>query len=172
MVTRHGGRKAYRKIPKSEAKRIGICAGCFTLLTPLHVGYLAEARETCDYLIALTNYDDYVRDKKSVVPFRVEERLEILRALRVVDEAWPFEGNDEAQWVGRFKNVRLSEFAPGAKVVIYHDQSVMVTEEGQIRKPSEIIGFGIADGIRMIPRKTGKSVSDIFEMIREQNEPQ
>lgn len=160
-------RKPYTKVAKHDATRIGICAGCYTILTPMHVAYLEEARRTCDYLIVLTNFDDYILRKKGSVPVPVEDRLAVLRALRVVDEAFAFEGEDEAEWIRRFKNSRMDEFAPGAKVILYHDESAMLTENGGVRKPEDIVGFGIADGLRMVPRKTGTSVSDIFRRIRE-----
>lgn len=155
--------KRLKRKPKRECQEIGICAGCFTLLTPNHVRYLEEARSRCDYLIVLTNFDDYIKSKKGVVPLSCEDRVAILSALRCVSEVAAFEGDNEAEWIRRFKNVRIDEFAPNAKITLFHDQDAILG-----RSPVDVVGFGIADCIKMISRKPGTSVSDIFKRIRDE----
>lgn len=147
--------------PKNECETIGICAGCFTILTPNHVRYLNEARRRCDYLIVITNFDKYIRDKKGIVPLSCEDRISILSGLKAVNEVSAFEEDNEEEWVTRFMRVRLNQFAPEAKVVLFHDEAAMLG-----KSPDDIPGFGIANKLVMISRKPGVNVSDIFERIK------
>ncbi|MCK5610060.1 adenylyltransferase/cytidyltransferase family protein [Candidatus Pacearchaeota archaeon] len=157
--------KAIERKPRSECETIGICAGCFTILTPNHVRYLNEARSQCDYLVVITNFDEYVRDKKGVVPLSCEDRISILSGLKAVDEVSAFDGDNEEDWVARFMRVRLRQFASGAKVVLFHDETAMLG-----KSPNKIPGFEVANKLVMISRKPGISVSDVFRRIRDAQE--
>ena len=148
-------------LPKNECKTIGICAGCFTILTPNHVRYLEEARSQCDYLIVLTNFDSYIENKKGVVPISCEDRLVILKGLSSVNESSAFDGPNEEEWIKRFMRIRMHEFHPDAKVVLFHDEPAMLGV-----RPDKIVGFEIVDKLVMIGRKPGTSVSDVFRKIR------
>ena len=50
---------------KAEGKKVVFTNGCFDLLHPGHVRYLAEARELGDFLIVAVNSDRSVREIKS-----------------------------------------------------------------------------------------------------------
>ena len=55
-----------------------------------HLNILKQAKEQCEYLIAGVSTDELVRNykhKTPIVPFH--ERIEIVRAIRYVDEAIP-----------------------------------------------------------------------------------
>lgn len=67
---------------------IGYAPGAFDLFHIGHLNILRRAREQCDYLIGGVVTDRALLQSKGrepVVPF--EERLEIVRAIRYVDEA-------------------------------------------------------------------------------------
>ena len=81
-----------------RGERIVMTNGCFDLLHPGHVAYLAEARALGDRLLVAVNDDASVRCLK--VPDRpvnpLASRLQLLAALRSVDWVVPFAGDTPA----------------------------------------------------------------------------
>jgi D-beta-D-heptose 7-phosphate kinase/D-beta-D-heptose 1-phosphate adenosyltransferase len=72
---------------RREGKRVVFTNGCFDLLHPGHVRYLAEARSMGDALVVALNGDQSVRRLKGEGrPILNErERAEVISALQVVD---------------------------------------------------------------------------------------
>ena len=72
---------------KRRGKRVVFTNGCFDLLHPGHIRYLAEAKKLGDVLIVAGNSDRSVRalkgTERAIQP--EAERAEILAALKVVD---------------------------------------------------------------------------------------
>jgi glycerol-3-phosphate cytidylyltransferase len=116
--------------------RIGYAPGVFDLFHIGHLNLLRNARDFCDYLVAGVVTDVIAERNKGitpVVPFA--ERIEIVRAIRYVDEAVPedvptkleqwqrlqfdliIKGDD---WIGTERGKRLeADFAPVAVDVVY-----------------------------------------------------
>jgi glycerol-3-phosphate cytidylyltransferase/D-beta-D-heptose 7-phosphate kinase/D-beta-D-heptose 1-phosphate adenosyltransferase len=72
---------------RADASRVAIVSGYFN---PLHVGHLrmmTAARELADSLVVIVNNDEQQLLKIGLVVQNVDDRLEIVRAVRVVDDA-------------------------------------------------------------------------------------
>ncbi len=94
--------------------RVAVVSGYFN---PLHVGHLRlmeAAREDADRLVVIVNNDEQQLAKKGIKITAEDERLRIVSALRVVDEA--FVAVDTGPGVGASLKLVRSRY-PGATVV-------------------------------------------------------
>lgn len=98
ILDRDGMRDERQKLRESGLTLV-FTNGCFDLLHPGHVRYLAEARALGDRLLVAVNADETVRRLKGegrpLTP--IAERLEMLAALRSVDYAVPFDEETPAE---------------------------------------------------------------------------
>ena len=70
--------------------KIGYTTGVFDLFHIGHLNILMRAKEQCDYLIVGVSTDELVesyKHKRPIIPFN--ERLDIVKAIRYVDEVVP-----------------------------------------------------------------------------------
>jgi len=64
-----------------------VATGTFSVLHPGHITYLGEARKLGDRLIVIVARDEFVRKRKSSCPIPEQQRLDVVKALKPVDEA-------------------------------------------------------------------------------------
>jgi rfaE bifunctional protein nucleotidyltransferase chain/domain len=90
---------------RAEGKRIVLANGCFDVLHVGHIRYLEEARRLGDVLFLGLNDDAAVARLKGPgrPVMRVEERAEILQALRAVDHVVVFADDTADALVARLR---------------------------------------------------------------------
>lgn len=90
---------------RAAGKRLVLTNGCFDLLHVGHVRLLTRARSEGDALFVAVNDDASVRRLKGhgrpLVP--LEDRLELLAALRAVDVAFPFAEDTPLEVIRRLR---------------------------------------------------------------------
>ena len=64
-----------------------MCFGTFDLLHLGHINYLQQANRLADFLIVVVARDKTKKQQNKVVVFNENERLELIKNLRIVDEA-------------------------------------------------------------------------------------
>jgi len=95
-------------------KKIVITSGYFN---PLHVGHInlmSEAKKLGDFLVVIVNNDEQVRLKGSVSFMKEQERLEIIKTLKFVDDV--FLSVDKSRCIA--KSLRdIAESYPKAELI-------------------------------------------------------
>lgn len=84
------------RINKKRNIIIGYLSGTFDLFHIGHLNLLRRAKEQCDYLIVGVHKSGAWKGKETFIPF--EERLEIIRSIRFVDEAYESFEEDSDAW--------------------------------------------------------------------------
>ena len=102
VSTAHRAAALVRRLQR-RGRRVVFTNGCFDLLHAGHVALLEAARDLGDFLIVGVNTDRSVRGLKGagrpIVP--LDERMEILAALRAVDCVVPFDEPTPARLIER-----------------------------------------------------------------------
>jgi len=91
-----------------EKKIVGYTTGVFDMFHIGHLNILKKAKENCDYLIVGISTDELVekyKHKKVIIPF--EERMEIVKAIKYVDEVIPQTSMDKFEAWQKIKFDRL-----------------------------------------------------------------
>jgi len=103
---------------RESGRRVVFTNGCFDLLHPGHVSLLRDAREQGDLLLVAINDDASVERLKGASRpiYKLEERAEILLALRWVDAVTSFAEDTPAEAIGEVRPdvlVKGSEYGSG-----------------------------------------------------------
>ena len=78
--------------------RVGYTTGVYDLFHIGHLNILKRAKDRCDYLIVGVSTDEVVesyKGKRPIIPF--SERIEIVKAIRYVDEVIPQTSMDKME---------------------------------------------------------------------------
>ena len=136
-------------------RRVVFTNGCFDLIHPGHISLLRDAREQGDLLLVAINDDASVRRLKgaSRPVYPMEERAEILLALRWVDAVTSFAEDTPAEAIGE---VRPDVLVKGAE----YGSGEIVGEEFVTSYGGEVIRFPMRKGFattNIVDRIAGKN---------------
>ena len=136
--------------------RIGIKSGTFRILTPGHIWALNYCAARCDYLIVLTNSDEYLLRKKGSCPIKLLDRLTILSSLKMIDEIGWFPEDTEDSWIELFKYSEFTQFPDPKKLIVFHSIETQNKEY--------IPAKHLADEIIYVPRVEGSTTKIIEDL--------
>lgn len=141
--------------------RIGYASGVYDLFHIGHLNLLKHARQNCDYLIAGVTSDEFTLSQKGKAPVvPLHERLEIVRHIRLVDQAvvddyvdkvdaWRaynfhvfFKGDD---WRGTDKGLRLEAGMRNLGVEVVYFPYTVHTSSTMLRRALNLLGAGRGD---------------------------
>lgn len=135
---------------KSKKQIIGYTTGAFDMFHIGHLNILKRAKENCDYLVVGVATDELIKQMKNtdtIIPF--EERIEIVRNIKFVDEAiakteldnlipWIdikynvfFKGDD---WKDTIKGSELEEQFRGVGVKVHYFPYTKGTSSTELKK--------------------------------------
>ena len=143
-------RKEREKL-RADGVRLVFTNGCFDLLHPGHVRYLAQAREQGDRLVVAVNTDRTVTALKGegrpVLP--LSERMEVLAALEAVDYVVPFDEDTPAH--------------------VIHDLTPDVLVKGGDWPTDQIVGRDTVEAaggrVLSLPYSSGFSTSSLIDRV-------
>lgn len=144
---------------RNETYKIGIKSGCWTLLHAGHIWCIQECIKQCDYLIVLTNSDEYISRKKGgVAPVCLEDRLYLLKHIKGVNEVNWFSEDTEDQWIRKYKEKFLRDY-PKIELIVFHSD--------ELKDQSWVPGMDYADEIIFIDKINRKeSVTKMYNQIQ------
>jgi len=137
--------------PRAAGARVVFTNGCFDLLHPGHVRYLATARALGDVLVVGLNDDDSVRRLKgSGRPvLRLAERAEVLAGLAAVDYVVPFAEDTPLAVVRTLRPDVLVKGADWSEEDIVGRDDVLATG-GRVERIPLVAGVSTSEIIRRI----------------------
>lgn len=89
-------------------KIVGYTAGAYDMFHIGHLNLLRRAKEQCDYLIVGVNSDKLIekyKNKKTIIP--QDERIEIIKAIKYVDDVILVENRDKMIAYNKYKFDKL-----------------------------------------------------------------
>lgn len=129
----------------------GLTFGVFDLLHTGHINLLYKARELCDYLIVGVQKDEGVLKMKPLPILSTEERVELVKSLRIADEVIIY---DESIDPSAFEGIDFDVYIHGEDWAKQTDRTKVI--ESFKKRNIEIV---------LLPRTKGVSTSEIIERI-------
>ena len=137
--------------------KIGYTTGVFDLFHIGHLNILRRAKEQCDHLIVGVSTDDLgvtYKHKRPVIPF--EERIEIVRAIRYVDEVVPQTSMDKLEAWNRLHYDALFHGSDWKGSPMYNE----------VERKLRSIGVDMV----YLPHTTGTSSTMIYDRIQDEDD--
>src|SRR5438128_797052 len=136
---------------RTAGARVVFTNGCFDLLHPGHVRYLAAARALGDVLVVGLNGDASVRRLKGPgrPVLRVEERAEVVGALAAVDHVIVFDDDTPQALIAALAPEVLVKGADWAAADIVGRDAVLA-RGGRVERVDLVPGVSTSDIIRRI----------------------
>lgn len=116
---------------KSEMGVIGYTTGVFDLFHVGHLNILKQAKRNCDFLIVGVSTDKLVleyKKKKTIIPY--EERIEIVKAIKYVDQVVPQRTLDKYEAWERLHFNILFHGNDWQNTDLYNDMQKKLGQEG------------------------------------------
>jgi FAD synthetase len=136
--------------------------GCFDILHPGHLFFLGEAKKLGDRLVAVVARDSTLRALKKREPVLNEQaRLEMVRSLRVVDDALLGGELERCDRYEIIKAVRPDVIALGYDQA--EDEGLLKRKLREMRVPARVVR--IKRGIGTKAYKSSKILSKISEIL-------
>jgi cytidyltransferase-like protein len=133
--------KCYNKYMEKEPVIVAVSGG----FDPVHVGhirYFKEARELGDKLLVILNDDEWLIRKKGYVFMPLEERIEVLQAIRYIDEIVVREPSPDTSINHMLEKLDIHIFAKGGDRTLENIPEKEVCERRNIKM---IFGVGGED---------------------------
>lgn len=123
-------------------KIVGYTTGVFDMFHIGHLNILKKAKENCDYLIVGVSTDEVVesyKNKTPIIPFT--ERIEIVKAIKYVDEVVPQDSMDKFEAWKKLKFDKLFHGSDWKGSSMYNEIEKKFNDVGV-----EIVFFTYTDG--------------------------
>ena len=136
--------------------KIGYTTGVFDLFHIGHLNILRRAKEQCDYLIVGVSTDDLVetyKHKRPVIPF--EERVEIVKAIKYVDEVVPQTSMDKL-WA--WENIHFN--------ALFHGSDWKGSTMYEVEEKLKSVGVDMV----FLPHTTGTSSTMVSERLKDEDD--
>lgn len=133
--------------------------GVFDLFHKGHIEFLRRAKALGERLIVAVNGDEMVASYKRKPFFSEEDRLDIIKACRYVDEAFIINGYDNKEYIEKY-NVDAIVHGDDWEKESYMKQ-IRVTEKYLKARNTELV---------LIPYTSGISTSSLIKQIKEKKE--
>jgi D-beta-D-heptose 7-phosphate kinase/D-beta-D-heptose 1-phosphate adenosyltransferase len=142
---------------RESGRRVVFTNGCFDLIHPGHISLLRDARAQGDLLLVAINDDDSVRRLKGASRpiYPLEQRAEILLALRWVDAVTAFAEDTPAEAIGEVRPhvlVKGSEYGSGEIV----GEEFVTSYGGKVIRFPMRKGFATTNIVDRIAGKNGQ----------------